>query len=177
MNRSFKAQTNSHQSACRGAIANSFSFNPATRLVSPTNCTLSPCSSSPGSPRAGLHGTPECVLPKVLFYGAIHKSDADRRLGLCERMTREVPEFGCFEGVFGPALDLLIEHASIIVLDRFYDISALESHRIDPLLLRGKVLVSTPSFGIPPPLLSSLLAHNRCQMWSWITSTDRPSPL
>jgi hypothetical protein len=181
MSPSFTSQTNSHQSSCRKTIAHSFFFDPSSAFVSPINCTISPC--SPTSPASSSSsGSQECSLPKVLFYGAVHKSDADRRLRLCELMTREVPDFGCFEGVFGPSLDVLIDHASVIVLDRFYDISALESHRIDPLLLRGKVLVSTNSFGqsLTPPYPSSpplVTVGSLLQMWFWITSIKRRSPL
>lgn len=149
MSRSVKSQASTDPPACQTFIARSFSRDPVTHFVSPINCTLSNC------PSTVVPGIPQCVLPKVMFFGAIYKSDANRRLHLCEMMTREVSDFGCFEGVFGPSLDLLIDHASIIVLDRFYDISSLESHRVDPLLLKGKVLVSTPSFGT----LFFLLTH------------------
>jgi hypothetical protein len=55
--------------------------------------------------------------------------------------------FDCFEGVFGDALEAMVEEASIVVLERYYDTSSLETHRVDPLLLKGKVVVTTPSFG------------------------------
>lgn len=57
--------------------------------------------------------------------------------------------FDCFEAIFGGGLDAMIDSASIIVLERYYESSSLESHRVDPLLLKGKVIVSTPSFGKP----------------------------
>ncbi len=96
----------------------------------------------------GLKNTPICSVPKVLFFGAIQKSDSERRFHLCDVMTREVNDFLCFEGVFGAQLNHLIEKAVIIVLERYYEVSSLESHRIDPLLLQGKVIVSTRSFGM-----------------------------
>ena len=56
-------------------------------------------------------------------------------------------DFDCFRAVFGAALEAMINSASVIVLERYYETSSLESHRVDPLLLKGKVIVSTPSFG------------------------------
>jgi hypothetical protein len=56
-------------------------------------------------------------------------------------------DFDCFEAVFGGALGAMIDSASIIVLERYYKLSTLESHRVDPLLLKGKVIVSTHSYG------------------------------
>jgi hypothetical protein len=55
--------------------------------------------------------------------------------------------------VFGWHRDRLVAEASIIVLERFYEVSTLETHRIDPLLLKGKVIVNTRSFGQPTSLV------------------------
>jgi hypothetical protein len=139
-------------SRCGGVVVNTFQYDSGA-FAFPTNCTLYPSCSS--YPSGGLPSSPSvCAIPKVLFFGAIGNSDDDRRTRLCELMTKEVPNFGCFEGVFGPILDRLIGEAPIIVLERFYDVSSLESHRIDPLLSQGKIIVSTRSFGMTcsPPL-------------------------
>jgi hypothetical protein len=132
-------------SKCTGTIVNTFEYDSGPSAF-PTNCTIFP--SCVSYPLNGLSSSRSmCAIPKALFFGAIRGSDSDRRTRLCELMTRQVPTFGCFEGVFGASLDRLIREASVIVLERFYEISSLESHRIDPLLLEGKVIVSTRSFG------------------------------
>ena len=56
-------------------------------------------------------------------------------------------DFDCFQGIYGEALETMIDSASIIVFERYHEFSSLEPHRVDPLLLKGKVVVSTPSFG------------------------------
>jgi hypothetical protein len=67
---------------------------------------------------------------------------------MLQYMKRKFPkDFDCFEGVFGSALESMIEAASIVVLERYYESSSLEAHRIDPLLLKGKIVVTPPSFG------------------------------
>jgi hypothetical protein len=86
--------------------------------------------------------------PKVLFFGAIAGSDSDRRMRMCVEMKQQFRNnFDCYEAVFGASLVSLVNSASIIVLDRFYNSSTLETHRIDPLLMKGKVVVSTRSMG------------------------------
>lgn len=69
--------------------------------------------------------------------------------GLCvQYMKRKFKDnFDCFEGIFGSALDAIIDAATIVVLERYYESSSLETHRVDPLLLKGKIIVTSPSFG------------------------------
>ena len=135
-------------SRCTGAIVRVYQYNEITKTLMPHNCTIyHPIHCQSKNPTVGLKHTQICHKPKVLFFGAIHKSDSNRRFHLCEVMTKNVKDFNCFEGVFGVYLDDLIHHASIIALERYYEISSLESHRIDPLLLQGKILISTKSFG------------------------------
>jgi hypothetical protein len=142
------------QTPCAGLVLNTFpAFYARSRSSSSwsTKCTLHPeaCLSPPST-----SSNPICPPIKVLFFGSVAHSDFGRRLRLCEIMTQQVPQFGCFEGVFGSHLNHLINEASIIVLERYYDVSSLETHRVDPLLLKGKVIVSTRSFG-----QSSILIH------------------
>jgi hypothetical protein len=86
----------------------------------------------------------------VVLYGAVAGSDEDRRLKLCVALKEALPPtststFECFHGIYGPSLDRVLCGADIIVVDRFYSNGAIESHRIDPLLQQGKVVVSTAS--------------------------------
>lgn len=133
---------------CNGVIVKVYRYHHMTNILTTYNCTIyHPVNCESKNLTIGLKNTPICHKPKVLFFGAIKRSDSNRRFYLCDVMTRNVKDFNCFEGVFGIYLDDLINHASIIALERYYHISSLESHRIDPLLLKGKILVSTKSFG------------------------------
>eukprot|EP00602_Paraphysomonas_sp_CaronLab_P003614 CAMPEP_0185030452 /NCGR_PEP_ID=MMETSP1103-20130426/17436_1 /TAXON_ID=36769 /ORGANISM="Paraphysomonas bandaiensis, Strain Caron Lab Isolate" /LENGTH=678 /DNA_ID=CAMNT_0027565603 /DNA_START=60 /DNA_END=2093 /DNA_ORIENTATION=- len=107
------------------------------------NCVLYPAN----CPETGHSSSiPLCKLPRVLFFGAVRYSHNGRRERLCQVMSEGVDDFVCYEGVFGPHLNRLIDTADVVVLDRYYAVSTIESHRIDPLLLKGKVIVSTHSF-------------------------------
>lgn len=135
-------------SDCTGVIVKLYQYDQIKNILEPHNCTIyHPIYCQGKNLTIGLKNTPICPKPKVLFFGAIKRSDSNRRFNLCNIMTQNVQNFSCFEGVFGVYLDDLINYASIITLERFYDISSLESHRIDPLLLKGKILISTKSFG------------------------------
>jgi hypothetical protein len=47
--------------------------------------------------------------------------------------------------VYPPLLDELICTAEVVFIEHYYANSSLEVHRINPLLLAGKVVVSVPS--------------------------------
>lgn len=69
-------------------------------------------------------------------------------IGSLQYLKRKLQnDFDCFEGIFGRALESMVESASIVVLERYYKLSCLETHRVDPLLLKGKIVVTSPSFG------------------------------
>ena len=107
-----------------------------------------------------------CPLPRVVMYGALTGSDDDRRLKLCATLKKELSYLSasmsddataavntsapvsvveCFHGIYEASLDRVLCGADIVVVDRYYSTGAVESHRIDPLLQMGKVVVSTSS--------------------------------
>lgn len=94
-----------------------------------------------------VHKLSICPHAKVIFYGAIKNSDDNRRGKLCSYLTINLNSFRCYESLFGNYLNYILYHSSIVILERFYTHSSLESHRIDPLLFQGKILISTESFG------------------------------
>lgn len=98
------------------------------------------------APNCQVH-LPICPRAKILFYGALKNSDDNRREALCSYLTVNLKSFRCYEAIFGHYLNYLLHYSQIVILERFYRHSSLESHRIDPLLLQGKVLISTKSFG------------------------------
>ena len=92
--------------------------------------------------------TPFCDIPRVVLYGALIDSDNDRRLKLCVALKEALPasiSMECFHELYGPSLDRVLCAADIILVDRFYSSGSVESHRIDPLLKMGKIVISTAS--------------------------------
>lgn len=81
----------------------------------------------------------------VVFYGSIMCSDGNKREQMCDRLhARGIPAI-CLHVIFGPLLTHYVCNSRIIVLEHYYSRASLETHRIDALLLLGKVVVSTPS--------------------------------
>ena len=93
-----------------------------------------------------------CPLPRVVMFGAIKGSDGDRRMRLCSTLQKklstsfpDMTPFECFHAIYGPSLDRVLCGAEVVVVDRFFQNGSIESHRIDPLLQMGKIIVSTHS--------------------------------
>ncbi len=98
------------------------------------------------------------IVP-VLSYGAMEGSYRRGRESLCDQMHRNItlmnrtslggsvanaPNVLCIIA-FGPVLKHFVCKASIVVVEHYFSTSALETHRIDPLLQARKVVVVTPS--------------------------------
>lgn len=82
----------------------------------------------------------------VLQFGALEQSFGNRRELLCDEYHKNSElNVLCIHGIFGQALNYLVCSAKIIVVERYYKNSMLETHRIDPLLQIGKIVVSPPS--------------------------------
>ena len=91
----------------------------------------------------------------VLLFGFLPCSHDNMRERICSNLERELNEFRivCLHQVFDKDLEFFIERSKVILNIPFYQDSSLATHRIDPLLLRGKLVVSLPS---SDPYLNSL---------------------
>ena len=81
----------------------------------------------------------------VLMYGLLRNSYKNNRELVCDQLSNAGVRVLCVQGVFGKQLEQFVCRASIIVVVHYYENSPLETHRIDPLLLANKIVVSTPS--------------------------------
>lgn len=121
----------------------------------PSDCGTRKCEfSSPSSTRTKTAtrkkttGTPSYLShPDVLVYGALNCSSGNRREELCDLLQHPSNGFttACLHSVFGAVLEHFICRSKVIVIESFYEGATLSSHRIDALLLAGKIIVSTPS--------------------------------
>jgi hypothetical protein len=94
----------------------------------------------------------------VLMYGKIEGVAGNRRQLLCDRLHTHVSggvgagarghPVVCLHGVFGKQLEHFVCRAKIVVVEHSFDRSFLETHRIDPLLQAGKIIVVSPSFDL-----------------------------
>jgi glycosyltransferase involved in cell wall biosynthesis len=91
----------------------------------------------------------------VLMFGALNGSFANQREELCDSLLLTGHEVLCLTSVFGELLNYLVCVSKIVVVNHFYENSALETHRIDSLLQAKKVVVATSS----PSALDSYYSH------------------
>ena len=86
--------------------------------------------------------------PDVLVYGGLNCILDNRREEICDLLQHPSNGFttACLNSVFGAVLEHFICLSKVIVIDSFNEGAAsLSTHRIDALLLAGKIIVSTPS--------------------------------
>ena len=81
----------------------------------------------------------------VLMYGLLEGSYHCRRELLCDDLANSGINIICLQGVFGEELDHFICNTKIVVVEHYYSHSFLETHRIDPLIQGGKIVVVVPS--------------------------------
>jgi hypothetical protein len=81
----------------------------------------------------------------VLMFGALEGSFGNQREELCDSLLQTGYAVLCLEGVFGELLNYLVCVSKIVVLNHYFENSALETHRIDSLLQAKKVVVATSS--------------------------------
>eukprot|EP01041_Mallomonas_annulata_P003676 gene3676-7317_t len=83
----------------------------------------------------------------VLLYGLIECSDNRARESLCEQLQLHATDVRtvCLQGAFGSLLENFVCKAKIIVVPHYFNGSALETHRINPLLQAGKVVIVVSS--------------------------------
>lgn len=81
----------------------------------------------------------------ILMFGKIEGSYNNYREKVCLDMRTQNLSSLCLQGVFGEALNHFVCQAKIIVVERYFKNSVLETHRIDPLLQAGKVIISSHS--------------------------------
>jgi hypothetical protein len=74
----------------------------------------------------------------------MHSYDNNREK-MCDRLHAGGVRALCAHSLFGPLLAFYVCNARIVVLEHYYNNASLETHRVDTLLLLGKVVVSTPS--------------------------------
>lgn len=102
-----------------------------------------------GHNRRCLHVRPDRVFlteqADVVFYGALMCSHGNRREKLCDLLQTAGLNVACLSGVFDKMLTHYVCNAKVVVLEHFYDMASLETHRIDALLLAGKIVITTPS--------------------------------
>eukprot|EP01041_Mallomonas_annulata_P001123 gene1123-2183_t len=82
----------------------------------------------------------------VLFFGKVDCSYNRARESLCEELN-SLPNVRtvCLQNAFGTILEYFVCRAKIIVIPHFYKTSSLETHRINPLLQAGRVVVIVSS--------------------------------
>ena len=92
----------------------------------------------------------------VLSYGAMEGSYQRNRERICDMMHANISQLTkhgvggglnvlCITGVFGAQLRHFVCKSRMVVVEHFYATSALETHRIDPLIQAKKVVLVTPS--------------------------------
>jgi hypothetical protein len=89
------------------------------------------------------------------MFGALESSFGNQREELCDSLLLTGHAVLCLEGVFGELLNYLVCVSKIVVINHYYENSALETHRIDSLLQAKKVVVATSS----PSALDGYYSH------------------
>lgn len=84
--------------------------------------------------------------PDVIMFGKLEGSYNNNREKLCWDMRARNLSSLCFQAIFGEALNYFVCQSQIVVVERYFRNSALETHRIDPLLQAGKIVISAPAF-------------------------------
>lgn len=101
----------------------------------------------------GLHCGKACeqlsLNISVLQFGALGSSNMWRER-LCDQLYDLFPGAICLSHAWGEPLRHFVCKAKLILVERFFTHSALETHRIDPLLQAAKTVVST--FSADPEL-------------------------
>lgn len=85
----------------------------------------------------------------ALMFGALRNSSDNQRESTCDALTAAGLRVVCVEGIFDKLLSHLVCQARVVVVSHYFRTSALETHRIDPLLQIGKVVVATESLSSP----------------------------
>jgi glycosyltransferase involved in cell wall biosynthesis len=81
----------------------------------------------------------------VLMFGAMELSFGNKREELCDSLLSTGNAILCVQGAFRELLNYFVCISKIIVINHYYQDSALETHRIDSLLQSKKVVVATSS--------------------------------
>jgi glycosyltransferase involved in cell wall biosynthesis len=81
----------------------------------------------------------------VLMFGAMELSFGNQREQLCDSLMLTGNAALCVQSAFRELLNYLVCVSKIIVINHYYENSALETHRIDSLLQAKKVVVATSS--------------------------------
>jgi glycosyltransferase involved in cell wall biosynthesis len=81
----------------------------------------------------------------VFMFGALEGSFGNQREELCDSLLLTGHGVLCLEAVFEELLNYLVCISKIIVINHYYENSALETHRIDSLLQAKKVVVAASS--------------------------------
>lgn len=113
---------------------------------------------STSKPPCGLSNAP-CTAPAtylwslkggidVLVFGLLACSHDDMRERLCDKLEQNGIKVTCLHQVFGSTLDVFIRRSKIILNIPYYQNASLSTHRIDPLLLSGNVVMSIVSSDI-----------------------------
>lgn len=80
----------------------------------------------------------------VLLFGTTGNSNRWREK-LCDNLYGAVRGSLCLHSAWGQALNYFVCKATLVVVERYFTWSALETHRIDRLLQAKKFVLSTPS--------------------------------
>ena len=108
------------------------------------------CVADPNLPINAVNDECSAILARsaqVLQYGKIEDSECNRRQLLCDRFEEILGphQSVCLHAIFGKQLEHFVCRAQIVVIEHSFNSSALETHRIDPLLQAGKTIVVTRS--------------------------------
>lgn len=91
----------------------------------------------------------------VLTFGKLQGSYLNNRERVCDGLIEKGHLVACVEDVFNQVLNHFVCMAKMVVVNHYFKTSALETHRIDPLLQVGKVVVAVAS---PNPVIDRYYA-------------------
>jgi glycosyltransferase involved in cell wall biosynthesis len=81
----------------------------------------------------------------VLMFGLLNGSFGNQREELCDSLSLTGNSVVCVQGVFGELLNYFVCISKIVVVNHYFQNSALETHRLDILLQSKKIVVATSS--------------------------------
>ena len=81
----------------------------------------------------------------VLSFGLLSNSYNNQREMICDQLSSNGINALCIQGVFRKLLNHLVCISKVIVVTHYFKDSALETHRIDPLLKANKAVIATTS--------------------------------
>ena len=79
---------------------------------------------------------------EVLYFGSLRGSYLNQRENMCNWLPNTGIRLLCAQGIHGIVLEYFVCKAKVILVDSYYPNASLGTHRVDPLIIAGKIIVA-----------------------------------